>query len=747
MTLGSAGLTARATCYDVLVKRGLLARAAIAAALFTPLSMALCRGADAGYADPQACAACHSTIAASYARTGMGRSFYKPAALNTPSNTVEDYRVKNSFYHAASDTHFTMLERSGKYYQRRYQIGEDGKESNVDEKQIDFVMGSGNHVRTYLHRTPQGALQELPLAWYAERGGYWAMNPGYDTPIQPNSRRKITYECMFCHNAYPEIPPGHDQLRAEPIFTGTMPEGIDCQRCHGPGQRHVELARGPRPSAEAVRAAIVNPARLTADRQMEVCAQCHLETDSFPFPHSILRYDRGPFSYRPGEPLADFMLFFDHASPPATDHASPPATDHAPSNPPDDRFQIVNSVYRLRMSACFLKTEGKLTCTTCHDPHEAKRTSDGYNAICRECHSHLSTQVTSHRGAAAPDCIVCHMPKRRTEDVVHAVMTDHFIQRQKPERDLLAEIPEPHGPGIIYHGEVVSYALEGLSSLGKLVRTPVVPAPEDALYLALAQVREDNNPNGLAQFAAAVERFRPAQAGFYVELADAFVKAGKPGNAIPLYREALRRKPDSLAAALGLGDAFEKSNDEASALDAFQQAARTNPADAGAWLRLGEAQMKLGRTGEAVASSVIALQKSLELDPEVPETHYALASVFSQQTAQPGAAGSNDNGRAEASYREAIRLQPDYSAAHMNLAILLFRGNRAGEARDHFESAIRYRPEYGLGHYNFGLMLIAQNRFDEARRQMELAVEYGATLDSKTREAARQRLSELRGRR
>ncbi len=58
------------------------------------------------------------------------------------------------------------------------------------------------------------------LAWYSERGGHWGMNPGYDTPIQPNSRRKIGYDCMFCHNAYPEIPAGHDQLRAEPVFTG-----------------------------------------------------------------------------------------------------------------------------------------------------------------------------------------------------------------------------------------------------------------------------------------------------------------------------------------------------------------------------------------------------------------------------------------------------------------------------------------------------------------------------------------------
>jgi len=36
------------------------------------------------------------------------------------------------------------------------------------------------------------------------------------------------------------------------------------------------------------------------------------------------------------------------------------------------------------------------------------------------------------------------MPKRRAEDAVHTVMTDHFIQRQKPSRDLLAPLPERH---------------------------------------------------------------------------------------------------------------------------------------------------------------------------------------------------------------------------------------------------------------------------------------------------------------
>ena len=40
--------------------------------------------------------------------------------------------------------------------------------------------------------------------------------------------------------------------------------------------------------------------------------------------------------------------------------------------------------------------------------------------------------------------MTCHMPKRRTEDVVHVVMTDHFIERRPPDRDLLANLAERH---------------------------------------------------------------------------------------------------------------------------------------------------------------------------------------------------------------------------------------------------------------------------------------------------------------
>src|SRR5262249_2913560 len=159
---------------------------------------------------------------------------------------------------------YTMIARGGGWVERRHQIGFDGKETNVVEAAIDYVIGSGNHARSYLHRVDSGKLAELPVSWYAEKGGDWEMSPGYDRVDQQGFRRVVGNDCLFCHNGYP---------RGE-----TLAEGIDCQRCHGPGSRHAELAGSGKARPDEIRRAIVNPARLGRERQLDVCLQCHLET-------------------------------------------------------------------------------------------------------------------------------------------------------------------------------------------------------------------------------------------------------------------------------------------------------------------------------------------------------------------------------------------------------------------------------------------------------------------------------------
>ncbi len=140
------------------------------------------------------------------------------------------------------------------------------------------------------------------------------------------------------------------------------------------------------------------------------------------------------------------------------------------------------------------------------------------------------------------------MPKRRTDDVVHAVMTDHYIRRRPPLTGLTAAKVEPNGPETFYHGEVAAY-YPAVNSVAR--------APEYDLYLALAQVRLQNNmERGILQFRAALDKYLPARAEFYIEYADALVNSGKPRESIEVYEDALRKQPNSLAGLVALGQAL-----------------------------------------------------------------------------------------------------------------------------------------------------------------------------------------------
>jgi hypothetical protein len=62
-----------------------------------------------------------------------------------------------------------------------------------------------------------------------------------------------------------------------------------------------------------------------------------------------------------------------------------------------------NQVALMQSSACFQKS-GRMTCTTCHDPHRPERNLEQLSGKCLTCH-------TAHR---AGNCIDCHMPAQES---------------------------------------------------------------------------------------------------------------------------------------------------------------------------------------------------------------------------------------------------------------------------------------------------------------------------------------------
>ncbi len=647
--------------------------------------------AKSAYVDSAVCAGCHQDVAKTYSQTGMARSLYPLKS----GNLVEDFRTHNTVYAKASDRYYTMIQRDGKWYQRRHQIGFGGRETNVVEKQIDYVIGSGHHVRTYLSRTAEGKLIELPVSWYAEKGGYWAMSPGYDGPDQPDFRRAVVSQCMSCHNRYP----APDQIshldQAEPVFGEKIGEGIDCQRCHGPGRAHAEAAAS-HALADAIRKAIVNPAKLGRDRQLEVCMQCHLQTTSRPLPGWLPKYDRAMFTWQPGQALSDSALFFDKA----------PGTGK-------DSFQIDHAAYRLRQSKCFLSSQ--MTCTTCHNPHNVPRAEEAvehYNSVCQGCHA-SAHNANPASAEARGSCIECHMPQRRTDDVVHAVMTDHWIQRRKPARDLLDALRELREADFAaqdsYRGEVVPYYPAKLPD-----------SPESALYFDVAQVHDGSNLTaGMAKLQHDLESYAPKRPEFYYELGKAEEKTGNRQQALHWYEEALKQSADYRPAQVEMASLLTGQGELPRAAQILEKAAAAPPPDSVVLVNLGGVYLKQGNLDRAAQM----LYNALALDPDTPEGHNLLGLVLGQK---------GDWAGAEKELRDAIANQPDMSEAHYNLARLLAANGAYPEAQYHFEKAIAIKPSYADAHHQYGLLLVLMHAYDKA------AAEYRDALRTQPNDAETQ---------
>ncbi len=647
--------------------------------------------ASNAYVDAALCATCHAGIAATFAKTGMGRSFAKI----TPDTPVEPFADK-PFYHAASDSYFSMLVRDGKTYQRRWQLGHNGQEINIEEKSVDYVLGSGNHGRTYLHLTTRNGLQQLPLGWYSENGGTWAMLPGFDRAEYPASQRPVHYECMFCHNAYPKIPKANEEEGAEPVYQIPLPNGIDCQRCHGPGRNHIDTIAKPGVTTEQIRASIVNPKRLSPDREMEVCMECHLETSSLKLPHSVQRRNRAPFSYVPGQPLESFELTF----------------DREPGK--NTRFEVANAAYALRKSQCFLKTQAnaadrQLRCTTCHDPHDIPRGQEAtthYNGVCRTCHgSEFTRAVAAATHPANPDCISCHMPKRRTDDAIHIVMTDHFIRRTPPANPLAPKSEYYESDANSYKGAVLPYYPAKLS-----------PTPENLLDVAVAQVRDGSNrKEGIPQLAELLRKYQPANAGYYAALAEAFHAAGDPVRSTQYFDEALRHAPNSTVILLQLGNAEVEWQQWPKAEATLRRVVARTPADPVAWGLLGQALFQQNHNVEARA----ALEKSIALDPDLADPHNYLGAMLVRAGNLPAA---------EKEFRAALEHMPNNAEWESNLAGLLASEGSVAEARYLFERSIKLKPDAIPARINYARLLANLNLNADAAKQAEAAVAIDASV-------------------
>jgi predicted O-linked N-acetylglucosamine transferase (SPINDLY family) len=72
------------------------------------------------------------------------------------------------------------------------------------------------------------------------------------------------------------------------------------------------------------------------------------------------------------------------------------------------------------------------------------------------------------------------------------------------------------------------------------------------------------------------------------------------------------------------------------------------------------------------------------------------------------------NDEAIASFREALKLKPDFAEAHYKLGVALTEQGRRQEAVDAYRSALALKPDYAEAHNNLGVLLGDEGRLDAA---------------------------------
>ncbi len=583
-------------------------------------------GVAPGYLPDQACAECHGAIAESYQDLGMARAFFK---LTAPK-VVEDFVRNNHFFHAASGRHYQMQTRAGEYFISRWMEDDDGEAFGLREERIDWVLGSGNSSRSYLHQNELGELYQFPIVWYSKLNS-WGMAPGYDRAHHQGFERRIGSRCMFCHNAYADMPEGSDAAGVAPRFPLELPQGIGCQRCHGPGAEHVKLALDPAVGDSELAAAIVNPGKLPAARLDDVCNQCHLQPSTQLDSH-LQRLGRGSFSFRPGQVLADFRLGL----------VLPQFGDGS------ETFEVNHHSTRLRESACFENSSGALACIRCHDPHAkpapeilAKRVRE----VCMGCHAgeSMHDSLEDKPDESQADCAACHMPLHRAADAIQLLMTDHRIRRLPAPDDWTDPRPERNalpGTAQFYDETLVPVGDEGriLQAMAETVRggggsqriamkqlleQSSLAFPESWSALGAAHMQAGETEQAIEAFSRA-RALAPQRDFLTIQLSEALRSAGQDRKALQLVRECIKHNPNNPDLLREMAEALSATGRKERALRFAENAVEQRDNHFAARMLLGSLHLEEGDAEAALE----ALNAAISIEPSAPEAHHDYAYVL-----------------------------------------------------------------------------------------------------------------------
>jgi len=338
------------------------------------------------------CAACHQDQSNSYLATAHHLSSQRPDkdSIHGSFRNWSDVLMIADPAKATDNPglYFKMESRDD----RRYQTAVAGWPGQLRSRTepIDVVIGAGVRGQSYLYWRGE-QLFELPVSYWAE-GNQWINSPGYTNGTM-NFNRPVTPRCLECHVTW--IQPRSMDPLTNRYDKASLVVGLSCERCHGSGVDHVAQQRSmasgsPSGAVAADKPAVLNPARFSRERQVDVCALCH---------NGIRQEELTPaFTFTPGQSLDSYLQ-----------SNAGEITEHPEVHG--------DQVGLLKRSRCY-QSSPNMSCSTCHNVHQPERGANTYSSRCLTCHQVESCGVSKTMGRQiAEKCIECHMPLQQTNAV------------------------------------------------------------------------------------------------------------------------------------------------------------------------------------------------------------------------------------------------------------------------------------------------------------------------------------------
>jgi tetratricopeptide (TPR) repeat protein len=496
---------------------------------------------DVRYVGDAKCAECHDSITQKFNKHPMHLTLAEASAKSMPDSFKPEALKPFQF----DSLTYTVEQRGDKIVHRQSLRESDGSLRTTFETDVNYTIGSGALGFSFLYQR-DGRVMQSPISWYSQRQE-WGLSPGYENS-SAGFQRPIGGECFNCHGNYAEIRP--NTLNHFQLPLASRGYGIGCERCHGPGELHVKYEQeGGLDLAQGTKT-IVNPKdNLMAGHLREaVCEQCHLEGV-----HRVLRRGRDFYDYRPGLPLYSFWSVFVNSN-------------------ESGEYQAVGQVEQMHESRCYKSSQGSLSCTSCHDPHEVPESKNRvtfFRDRCLQCHAQKGCSVPEsiRREKEKEDsCIACHMPRVTSKDIVHAAITNHRVPRKAPEsspdqKSRIARITR--NPLMHFHSGQVNDADPDLDrdlgiALANLSAKPLVKDHAMSLLEKATQAHPDD-----------------LQA--WLSLAEVYGIQDRHAKALETYEKALSLVMDCEIALMGAGGAAAANGNPDQALDYMQRASAVNP--------------------------------------------------------------------------------------------------------------------------------------------------------------------------